>query len=128
MKLDPDTLDPLKIELDDGAESLEEAVARAREYVLQVSVGDGVAESRTRQAMLLTILNAGKRAFFGGLRLAATKDVELSIPWAAGRRLTDVAREHGAELVTELSPDPPAVHIGRGSAGCRAVYGLPSPS
>lgn len=123
MKLDPDTLDrTLKIELDDGAESLEEAVARARKYVLQVSVGAGVANSRTRQAMLLTILNAGKRAFFGGVRMAAAEDFELSIPWAAGRRLEDVAREHGADLVSELSAERPAVHVGHGSAGPSTVY------
>src|SRR5438552_3430692 len=69
MSIDPDALHrTVKLELDEGrATSLEEAVAIASGYVLQIDVGPEIAGSPTMQAMLLTAVNTAARAFLGGV-------------------------------------------------------------
>ena len=59
-----------KLELDEGrARTVDEAQEIVAGYVLQIDVGIGISESETRQAMLLTAVNAAVRAFLGGVRV-----------------------------------------------------------
>ena len=69
--LSPDQLDrTTKLELDEGrARTLDEAHDIVASYVLQIDVGVGINESETRQAMLVTAVNAASRAFLGGVRV-----------------------------------------------------------
>ena len=60
----------VKLEMDEGrARTLDEAHEIVAGYVLQIDVGGGVSESETRQAMLVTAVNAASRAFLGGVRV-----------------------------------------------------------
>jgi hypothetical protein len=107
----------VKLELDDGtAASLADAEARARRHVLQVVVGSDVRESVTRQAMLLTAVNAGSRAFVGGVRVLGNLDWSLATPWHRGDLARDVLRRYGATPVHDLDPSLPTVVVGRPAA------------
>ena len=102
----------LKLELDEGrAASYEDAEALVAEYILQLVVGDDIFESPTRQAILLTSVNAARRAFLGGVRVLAP-DGPLTTPWAEGATLHDAVTRYGATLVQELDERYPTIVIG----------------
>jgi len=87
----------LKLELDSGrAQSRREAEEIVRGYVLQVDVGPGLTASRSRQIALLTVVNAARRAFPGGVHVRIADDPTMSIPWAGGRRLLTAAHHDRA--------------------------------
>lgn len=102
-----------KIEIDEGrAANFEEALALASTYVLQVHVAPGIDLSLTRQATLLTIVNAGRRAFLGGVRVRIEDDPKLSSPWARDERTSDAITRLGGQLVTQLDANYPTIVIG----------------
>src|ERR1700757_4010697 len=104
MTLDGDSLHrTVKLEMDSGkAKTADEAERIVRSYVLQILVGSGVAESQTRQAMLLTAVNAGSRAFLGGVRLKLAADFLITTPWDRGRRAKDALSDFaGVSFVDE---------------------------
>ena len=105
----------LKLDLDDGrAESVEEAFRMAEGYVLQVVVGQDVVQSETHQAAFLTTLNAGRRAFLGGVRVRLDCDpgVPLVSPWARGRDVQAVVESYGCIVVESLDPNYPTLVVG----------------
>lgn len=103
----------LKLELDENrASSLEEAEALARRHVLQVVVGRGVAESMTRQALLVTILNTGPRAFIGDVRVCILDDALLSIAWHRDLRVSAAIERYQASIVETLDDSYPTIVIG----------------
>ena len=103
----------LKLELDSGrAHSKEEAEEIVRSYVVQVDVGPGLEASRSRQIALLTVVNAARRAFPGGVHVRIADNPPLSIPWGGGLRLADAVAWYGGTLVCELSPERTTVVLG----------------
>lgn len=103
----------LKLELDESrASSLEEAEALAGRHVLQVVVGRGVAQSMTRQALLVTVLNTGPRAFIGGVRVCLLDDALLSIPWHCDLLLSAAIERYQASIVETLDDSYPTIVIG----------------
>lgn len=113
---EPERLDRTgKLEIDDGrASTFEEAGAIVGGYRLAIIVGSGLEGSVTRQAMLVTALNAAPRAFKGGVFVRIRDDPRLSLPWVAGRRLSEIVPAMGATLVEEL-PDAPTIALGDAS-------------
>ncbi len=112
-----------KLEIDEGlATTIEEAYERASRWKLQVDVGVGIEASPTRQAMLLTILNVAPRCFLGGVRIKAAHDMQLTIPWAAGKRLSDIAQHFGCASDENLSADLPTISISGGAAPSLTLY------
>ena len=111
-----DTLNrTLKLELDDGrAGSIEEAYEMAAGYVLQVVVGAGVVDSETGQAVLLTTLNAARRAFIGGVRVRLDCDagVALITRWADGNNVPAVVSGYDCAIVETLETGYPTLVIG----------------
>lgn len=111
-----DTLDrTIKLDLDTGrAASIEAAKRLAGARVLQLVVGDGVANSPTSQAALLTIVNAGSRAFHGGVRITGNLDWEFTVRWAAGRSVTDALTRLGGTITApdRLNSQHPTVTVG----------------
>ena len=106
----------LKLDLDDGrAGSVEEAYKIAAGYVLQVVVGGGVVDSETNQAVLLTTLNAARRAFLGGVRVRLDCDpgVPLTSRWAEQKDVTAVVQAYGCTVVESLDAEYPTLVIGR---------------
>ena len=103
----------LKVELDEGrARSLDEAHEIVARYVLQIDVGREVSDSPTRQAMLLTAVNAGRRAFLGGVRVRIRADAPMSVRWAGGKDLAASVEAFGGKCVESLDDDYPTLVIG----------------
>lgn len=102
----------VKLEVDDGARSLQEAEEIARSHVLQIAVGDRVAGSPTAEALLLTALNVASRAFVGGVRVTAVGDPTFSAPWSLGGTLTTVVDRYGCVASDALLGEYPTLVIG----------------
>ena len=104
----------LKLELEEGVvATISDAEQLTRDYVLQIAVGEDVETSLTRQAILLTAVNAGVRAFRGGVRLVGNLSWDLKSSWGAGRGIEAVIHEYdGAQIVSTLSPEHPTIIIG----------------
>ena len=116
--LSPDTLHrTAKLELDEGrAQTVDEIERIVGRYVLQVDVGEGVSESHTRQAMLLTAVNAASRAFIGGVRVRVRSDGgPLQVRWSEGERLAAAVQTFGGDIVESLEPQYPTLVIGDAS-------------
>ena len=102
-----------KLELDQGrARTVEDAEALTATYVLQITVGRDVATSPTRQAMLLTAVNAGARAFRGGVRVHGGLEWKLSSGWGAGTCAAHVVTKLGGTVVDTLDDAHPTLAIG----------------
>lgn len=72
---------------------------RAREMLgalrLRLICGEDIFESAALQAAVLTAINAGKRAFRGGVTVSLPADVPLRVPWPGAATLNEVARALG---------------------------------
>jgi hypothetical protein len=98
------------------AETLKTAEEALAGLVLQVDVGGGLERDPGAQAALLTIVNAGARAFLGGVRVRVHDDVELSEGWGRGRTVTESVHALGGEVVGVHEPAHPTVVVGAPSA------------
>jgi hypothetical protein len=92
-----------------------EAVAMLERFVLQVDVGPDVLERPAAQAALLTAVNAGQRAFLGGVLVRLDDDPLLSEGWGAGRRASDAVRQFGGHVSDEIASNRPTMVIGNPS-------------
>ena len=102
-----------KLELDEGlACSLDEAQATAAGYVLQIDVGVGVHESETRQAMLITAVNAACRAFLGGVRVRLHENKPMGVAWATEVDMATSVETYGGDIVESLDCEYPTLVIG----------------
>jgi hypothetical protein len=112
--IDPQRLHrTLKLELDDGrADSVEQAAEIAGRYVIQIAVGDDVAASATRQTILLTAVNAARRAFLGGVRVYGASDEKTTIRWGHGRSIAEAVTFYGGTIVETLTSNEPTIVIG----------------
>ena len=102
-----------KLELDEGrALTLDEAHEIVAGYVLQVDVGGGVSESETRQAMLITAVNAASRAFLGGVRVRLHENGPMVVGWVSGMEMATAVETYGGEIVESLGCEHPTLVIG----------------
>jgi hypothetical protein len=92
--------------------SPEEAEATLRRLVLQVHVGPGACPGRSGTAALATIVNAGRRAFLGGVRVLIDEDLEVNYGWAERRRLSELVEDLGGTVVDVLDPGFPTLALG----------------
>lgn len=105
-----------KILLDLGrASSPAEAADKLRSLVLQVGVGPELGNDPAAQTALLTVVNAGARAFLGGVNVQLHDDPVLHVGWAAGLTASAAVARYGGRTVTHLSGDHPALTIGIGT-------------
>jgi proteasome lid subunit RPN8/RPN11 len=109
-----------KILLDSGR-AADPAAARSqlKAMVLQVAVGPGIRHDPAAQAALVTVVNAGHRAFLGGVHVHLLDNPVLETGWAAGLTAARAAAAYGGRAVTRLSENLPTIVIGRpqGPAG-----------
>ena len=112
--LNPDQLHrTIKLELDEGrACTVDEACEIVARYVLQIEVGSGIIESETRQAMLLTAVNAAHRAFIGGVRVRLRNNGPMSVRWAEKLGVATSVETLGGEIVESLDCKHPTLVIG----------------
>jgi hypothetical protein len=118
MTINPDSLHrTVKLEMDSGRAATEqEARQIVSQYVLQIVVGAGVRASQTRQAALLTAVNAGTRAFLGGVRVKLEEGFSFTTAWANGQPASKTIAEFaGAEVVGGLDDSRPTIVIGETS-------------
>lgn len=102
-----------KLLVDSGrASSPDEAVAILEGFVLQVDVGPAIENIPAAQAALGTLVNAGHRAFLGGVAVRAEEDSVLTEGWVAGRPLSTAVAELGGRMTEALSPDLPTIVVG----------------
>jgi|HubBroStandDraft_3_1064219.scaffolds.fasta_scaffold14534_2 hypothetical protein len=89
-----------KIFLDSGeVASPEEAVLRLQSFGVIVIAGQEVARSRTLQAALLTIVNAGVRSFLGGVYVSLpSEEIRSQIPGFEFDDLATVIRRFGGRI------------------------------
>jgi hypothetical protein len=114
MSIDPDAVHrTAKLLADSGeASSIEEAEAALAGYVLQIEVGAGIGENQSRQAAVLTAVNAGSRAFAGGVRVRLGENPILRFGWDTGRSLSQAIARYGGAIVSELDDDIATVCVG----------------
>ena len=102
-----------KLELDEGrARNLDEAHEIVAGYVLQIDVGVGVHKSETRQAMLVTAVNAASRAFLGGVRVRLHENKPMGVAWAGKVDMATAVETYGGEIVETLDCEYPTLVIG----------------
>ena len=81
--------------------------------ILQVSAGPDLASDPAGQAALLTVVNAARRAFLGGVHVRFTDgDATMSVGWANGRTAGDAVARLGGAVVDKLTDDWPTLTIG----------------
>ena len=112
--LNPDELHrTTKLEMDEGrARTLDEAHEIVAGYVLQIDVGVGVSESETRQAMLVTAVNAASRAFLGGVRVRLRENGPMGVGWVEGMDMASAVETYGGEVIESLDCEHPTLVIG----------------
>ena len=77
-----------------------EAKAKLLNLRLHLKVGADVPESPALQAALLTAVNAGKRAFLGGVTVELQRDGLLKLPWPAVLPISEVITSLGGIIST----------------------------
>jgi hypothetical protein len=108
------------------ATSVEDAEAMLGRLVLQVDVGRGACRGRSASAAIGTVVNAGRRAFLGGVRVKIEEDVDLPHGWARGRSLVPFVRDLGGQVVETLDSAFPTVVLGDVSEPRGAVLLYPT--
>lgn len=111
---DPDRLHRTAKQLIDAgtAATYNEAVTIMEGFVLQIRVGARIDQDPAAQAALLTTINAGHRAFLGGVAVCVDDDPELTEGWAAGHTMAQAIRRFGGHLVDRLDNHRPTLVIG----------------
>jgi hypothetical protein len=106
------------------ANSPDEASRILESLVLQVAVGSELEHDLAAQAALATIVNAGHRAFLGGVRVHLEDDPKLSSGWTAGMKASDAVRLLGGHIAGQLSGDRPTLAVGlpAKAAGSLVLY------
>jgi hypothetical protein len=94
------------------ARTLAEARAHLESMVLQVAVGPDIRRDLAAQAALLTAVNAGGRAFLGGVHVVLDDDPVLDVPWAAHLTAGAAVQRFGGGVVDRLDPALPTLAIG----------------
>jgi hypothetical protein len=88
----------------------------ARRYleslVLQVAVGPEIEADPAAQAALATVVNAGRRAYKGGVRVRPSADAALAVGWSAGLSTSSTVTRYGGSVVERLCGDYPTLVIG----------------
>lgn len=116
-----------KVEIDSGrAQSLEEAEAILRSYILQVVVAPGAMVTATGRATLMTIVNAGLRCFLGGVRVSGDLGQRSDWPFIGQATARDVVVAFGGTVDEQVTDLHPTVVIGdadaRGSVVVHATW------
>ncbi len=101
-----------KILIDRGmAKDPDEASQYLGSLVLQVAVGPDLGTDPAAQAALATVVNAGHRAFQGGVHVRLDSDSNLSTGWTTGMSAAEVVARFGGTVVEQLDTDRPTLAI-----------------
>jgi hypothetical protein len=84
-------------------------------------VGPEIETDPAAQAALMTVVNAGRRAYKGGVHVTMAVDPVLTTGWCAGLTASASVIRYGGAVVEELRRDRPTLVIGSSAA----VVGMP---
>jgi hypothetical protein len=103
-----------KLLMDSGkARTPEEARSFLESRILQVAVGREIGGDPAAQAALLTVINAGHRAFLGGVLVHLEDAPRLGVSWAAGLSVSEAVVRVGGQIVDHLDSARPTLAIAR---------------
>ena len=103
--------------MDSGrAETPEEALALLKGFGLSVVVAPSVAASVEEQIALLSLVNAGRRTFLGGVEVTGIPEATLHVPLASASALKDAVVELGGRIADTANPHLPTALIGQATA------------
>ena len=103
-----------KLLLDSGkVRTPEEARTYLGSMVLQVAVGRDIGGDLAAQAALLTVVNAGHRAFLGGVRVLLEDDPPLAVPWGSALTASQAIEQFGGQVTSRLDLTRPTLAIAR---------------
>src|SRR5581483_9916975 len=92
-----------KILIDAGrATDPEDARRHLESLILQVDVGPEIAADAAAQAALATVVNAGRRAYKGGVHVRLAADPVLTTGWTAGTSASAIVARYGGTVVPGL--------------------------
>lgn len=114
-----------KILIDSGkAGSPGEARRFLETLVLQVAVGPEIEHDAAAQAALATIVNAGHRAFLGGVHVHLDANPSMATGWTTGLTAVETVTKYGGQVVSQLTASRPTLVLGRpaGVAGSLVLY------
>lgn len=94
------------------ATSHAQAIQVLRGFGLHIEVGPEVAKSRDHQVALLTLVNAARRTFLGGVQVVGVPGSPLLVPLADARTLDQAVKLLGGKTVNDCKKDWPIALIG----------------
>ena len=71
-----------------------DAVSRLESFHLQLICDESIRESVSLQTALLTAMNAGRRAYLGGVSVAMPANVKSMLPWPEKKTLDEILEEY----------------------------------
>lgn len=99
--------------MDSGrVETHDDAMALLKTFGLTIYVGPGIAASRDEQVALLTLVNAARRSFLGGVAVIGLPDAEPLTRLTRVRTLAQAVRKLGGRVVKQAKSTWPAAVIG----------------
>ncbi|WP_052699424.1 hypothetical protein [Hyphomicrobium sp. 99] len=102
-----------KLFMDNGkAATQDEAIEMLAGFGLGVRISEKAQQTRNGQIALLTLVNAARRTFLGGIEVADLIDAPLLLPLAEAPSVREAVQELGGKLVSSLSPSLPLALIG----------------
>lgn len=121
----------MKLALDEGkAASYADAERLFSTFRLRIAVGRGFTASPAAEAAVLTLLNAARKTFLGGVELVGDLQERCTMAWFRGQTLAEVAeafgvlcRGHG-DTDTDTDTDIATIVVGADSSGGVLNLGL----
>lgn len=102
-----------KILIDAGKASNPDEARRLLETLtLQVAVGPGIENDQAAQAALLTAVNAGHRAYLGGVHVQLGANPLITAGWGTGLTAAQAVARCGGQVVDRLADDKPTLALG----------------
>ncbi len=90
----------------------EDALALLEGFGLTIVVGPEVATSAHHQIALLTLVNAARRTFLGGIEVLGVAEITTLVPLVLAPKLDDAVRELGGLPVVNVRDGWPCAIIG----------------
>jgi hypothetical protein len=103
-----------KILIDSGkASDPDDARRLLQTLILQVAVGPEIEHDPAAQAALATAVNAGHRAYLGGVHVHLDANPVTATGWTAGLTTAQMVARYGGQVVDHLAADRPTLALGR---------------
>jgi hypothetical protein len=116
----------MKLALDEGkAASYADAVRLFRTFRLRIAVGRGFIASPAAEAAVLTLLNAARKTFLGGVELIGDLHERCTMAWFRGQTLAEVASAFGVLCPDRgIDSDTATIVVGADSSNSLLNLGL----